>query len=309
MSGSNQQAVEALRCSLLGDAFAVAPLGWLLRNLFVASRCAAGRYSGEELARPLKCKDLLDESVEFAKEPVQERSESRVLIQLFQSVGGRGGSDVRLDVGVPFRPKAWPRASIDPSLWKWNIILSYPWGPSALGSRINALELRAATATVRWRTRSASFRCVRFLHLVDSQVVAAILIRGRTISHKRRKLAKQYCATLLASDLCPLIGYVNAKLNPADHPSRSTLAKKAPSKSMPCDSVDQVLADFVECCWAELEPCYVPVNAAAGLQWFLPSLKGSLDQSWSLIRAWGRQVPPSRATPFTAQLSLAPLLR
>ena len=33
----------------------------------------------------------------------------------------RGGSDVRLDTNVPFRPKAWPRASVNPNMWHCSI--------------------------------------------------------------------------------------------------------------------------------------------------------------------------------------------
>eukprot|EP00959_Pyramimonas_sp_CCMP1952_P390601 8185392-Pyramimonas_sp.AAC.1 len=37
----------------------------------------------------------------------------------------------------------------------------------------------------------------------------------------------------------------------------------------------------------------------------MPSLKGDLQQSWSLIRTWEKQCSPCRATPFTAQIVLA----
>ena len=59
--------------------------------------------------------------------------------------------------------------------------------------------------------------------------------------------------------------------------------------------VDSHLSEYVEACWAELEPLYLVVNAAAALQWMMPSLKGNLQQSWSLVRTWEKQCTPCRA--------------
>ena len=37
------------------------------------------------------------------------------------------GSDVRLDLGIVFRPDAAPRTSIDPSRWIWTVAHSWPF--------------------------------------------------------------------------------------------------------------------------------------------------------------------------------------
>ena len=44
-----------------------------------------------------------------------------------------------MDLGIPFRSKAWPRAGIRSSLFHWTIIHGYPWKHQA---HINVLELQ-----------------------------------------------------------------------------------------------------------------------------------------------------------------------
>lgn len=50
------------------------------------------------------------------------------------------GSDVRLDLGMFYRPDVAPRTSIDPSRWVWEVAHSYPFRQE---EHINVLELRA----------------------------------------------------------------------------------------------------------------------------------------------------------------------
>ena len=55
--------------------------------------------------------------------------------------GDRAGTDIRLDVGIPFRFKAHPRAGLRTSLFSWGIVHGYKWQHC---SHINALELQGA---------------------------------------------------------------------------------------------------------------------------------------------------------------------
>ena len=84
------------------------------------------------------------------------------------------GSDVRLDLGIVFRPDAAPRTSIDPSRWIWTVAHSWPFRQE---EHINVLELRAILHTLEWRARGANFHKIRFLHLADSQICLAVLAR------------------------------------------------------------------------------------------------------------------------------------
>ena len=127
------------------------------------------------------------------------------------------GSDVRLDLGLFYRPEAAPRTSIDPSRWSWSVAHSYPYTRE---EHINVLELRSILHALEWRSRVTSFHSCRFLHLSDSQVCLSVLTKGRSSSRLINRLLRRIAALCLALDLLPLWAWVESRLNPADEPSR-----------------------------------------------------------------------------------------
>ena len=129
------------------------------------------------------------------------------------------GSDVRLDLGIPYRPNAGPRAAARPYLWSWEVVHGYPWRESE-DTHINKLELLATLSTVKWRLRSSKQQRCRLLHLVDSQVVGAIVTKGRTSSLVLRSTIQKLSALLIAGCVYPSYLYVASEDNPADLPSR-----------------------------------------------------------------------------------------
>lgn len=131
--------------------------------------------------------------------------------------GDRAGTDIRLDVGIPFRFKAFPRAGLRTSFFKWRIIHGYKWQHT---SHINCLELQAVINSLNWRLRKLSRHRKRVLHLIDSQVVASIITKGRTSSFRLRKGIQKLNSLLLASGIRLAIGYCHTSDNPADIPSR-----------------------------------------------------------------------------------------
>ena len=137
----------------------------------------------------------------------------------------RSGCDVRLDLGIPFRSKAWPRAGLNSNLWNWQIIHGYQWDELAT-SHINHFELIAVLNCVRWRLRKVSQLRSRFLHLIDNQVVAAILTKGRTSSLQLRHTLRKINSFVLAGNIYPAWGFVNSEDNPADIPSRWAVCRK-----------------------------------------------------------------------------------
>ena len=140
-----------------------------------------------------------------------------MLVQEFMRQGDKGGCDVKLDLGIPFRAKAWPRSGIRSSLFHWRIIHGYPWKHSA---HINVLELQGLVNALQWRLRKVSgFRC-RLLHLVDSQVIAAVVAKGRSSSYRLKKGLQRFSALSISGGLQVAIGYVGTHDNPADLPSR-----------------------------------------------------------------------------------------
>ena len=127
------------------------------------------------------------------------------------------GSDVRLDSGELLRPHCFPRRSLDPSKWTWYEVLAHRFKDP---EHINVLELRAALSMLRWRTRSARRVRTRFVHLVDSQVALAVLVKGRSSSWRLNRVLCQVNALTLASGLLPCYAYVRSTWNTADKPSR-----------------------------------------------------------------------------------------
>ena len=146
-----------------------------------------------------------------------ETHDTAKLVLHFMRQAERGGTDVRLDVGIPFRIQAWPRSGINSSLFHWSVIHGYPWKHAA---HINVLELQAVTNSVKWRLRKFHGRPCRALHLIDNQVVCSIVTKGRSSSFRMRRSLAQLNAHLLASGLVLIIGYVSTDCNPSDIPSR-----------------------------------------------------------------------------------------
>ena len=165
--------------------------------------------------------------------------EAARLVSHFSRYAERGGTDVRLDVGVPFRAKAWPRAGINSSLFHWAIVHGYPWKSEA---HINVLELQATLNAIKWRLRKAQNLKMSVLHLIDNQAVCAIVAKGRSSAYRLKHGLKKLNALVLASGLVLAVGYVATDANPSDIPSRwsarSMLLKskrvKKKGKAVPC---------------------------------------------------------------------------
>ena len=93
---------------------------------------------------------------------------------------------MRIDAGVPFRAKAWPRSGMQSQLFKWARVHGYPWHHVA---HINVLELQAVVNSVKWRMRRSDNLDRRVMLLLDSQVVCAVIA-------KKGELAVDACSTL-----------------------------------------------------------------------------------------------------------------
>ena len=209
-----------MRCSLLGSSFHCGVVAWLVQHALLARCFLQEPADAANLTRVFKVRRFDQVEVKLVREPAVDSPEARTLIGLYLAAAERGGSDVRLDLGLPLRPRAWPRAAISPDLWRWRLGHCFRW-VAGEASHINVLELRAALAAVRWKARCADFTKVRFLILVDSQVAAAVLTRCRSSSLKLKPHVKQWSALCLARGLYPAVAYVHTDLNPADKPSRA----------------------------------------------------------------------------------------
>ena len=138
------------------------------------------------------------------------------------------GSDVRLDLGIIYKPDVAPRTSIDPSRWSSSVADAYPY---RVPDHINVLELRSILHALEWRARSSVSHSQRFLHLSDSQICLAVLTKGRSSSKKLNHLLRKICALCLTLNIYPLYAWIESRLNPADEPSRRFMKATDGSKS------------------------------------------------------------------------------
>ncbi|CAK0841817.1 unnamed protein product, partial [Prorocentrum cordatum] len=152
--------------------------------------------------------------------PVSETAAKKYVVHGLLRQADHRGSDVRLDLGLPFRPSAWPRAPIDVERWQWQTVLSHAWRRQ--GRHINELELAEVLLAVKWFCRRADRLGSRVAILVDSQVTLAVCAKGRSSSRRLNHLLRRLDAYCLAAFLWPFFGYVASKANPADGP-RGTL--------------------------------------------------------------------------------------
>ena len=207
-----------IRCQMIGNSFCCSVVAFLLSHWLV-------HINGLHYLLPPEVGLLINEApMPWSGQPAFVKGNgnsepSRKLVFEYLRRAERGGSDVRLDLGIPYRAKAWPRAGIQSNLWTWQVIHGYPWEEGS-SSHINHFELLAVLNAVRWRVRTASQIHSRFLHLVDNQVVSAILTKGRTSSLRLRHTLRRFNALLLGAGLYPAFGFLNSEDNPSDIPSR-----------------------------------------------------------------------------------------
>ena len=184
--------------------------GRVPRQHFASLADTAARYN-----RILRESGLITAIQEHASEALP--CQSTTLPSFFLRRAEYRGSDVRLDTGMLLHPERAPRFSVNPHLWHWKPVMAWRWQHCC---HINVLELEACLKTLRWRLRSKEFFQVRFLHLLDSQVCLAVLVKGRSSSRRLNTILQKISALLLAGDLFGLYAYIKSEFNPDDAPSR-----------------------------------------------------------------------------------------
>ena len=126
------------------------------------------------------------------------------------------GSDVRVSTGQLYDPTVWPRISVDARLWKWKVAVSY----NLNAGHINLNEAYAYLVALKWRLKDVLNVGTRMVHMVDSYVTLAVVVKGRSTSAKLQHILRRMNALTLAGSMVPAVAYVRTDLNPADAPSR-----------------------------------------------------------------------------------------
>ena len=219
VKGSSAGESERVRCSLLEGSFSCYVVGWLVQHCLLQERLLSALIPARDLLGVCECRDFQSVSIELVKEQPEETEVGRRLVAYYLRTADKAGTDVRIDAGLPFRPRAWPRAAVSPDLWEWRLGHCKAWPPHQ-DSHINVLEAKSCLAALRWRCRKASFASCRYLHLIDSQVAIGVLTKHRSSSGRLKILVRQWSALCVARDVYPILCYVHSELNPADGPSR-----------------------------------------------------------------------------------------
>ncbi|CAK0901953.1 unnamed protein product [Prorocentrum cordatum] len=334
--GSNPQDAFDARAFLIGNSFSIHDVAWLRQQL-LHRRGALDRELSIEEAPPVReCQVTWDQAGAFVTEPGgPDTAEARQLVLHYLSRTEKGGSDVRLDYGVPCRPRGWPRTNLGPFAWKWRVAVSMAW-PGRNSTHISVRELQAATSAIRWRARKVVRHGSRFLHLVDSRVVAAIVTRGRGSSRKLQPILMRRMAVVVAADMYPLIGCVVSEDIPAwlgpcpqgaagraarlssltvsaetrrryGRAPRALLAhfgaEQAGADALRGDpeDADALVAEYLEDLWASGAGSAAASNTLAEVCFATPRLRRHPGLSGTLLRAWRQHGPAPRVLLLTTQ--------
>ena len=144
------------------------------------------------------------------------------------------GSDVRLDAGALFNPRAGQHASVNTKLWLWRQAFNWKWklgpalaaAPGTAGSQkkpskhINVLELRALLTATKWHLRSYKSIGSSTLRITDSRVVQGITTKYRSSAKQLHRLVRRLGALELAASARISTGFTRSDWNVADEGSR-----------------------------------------------------------------------------------------
>ncbi|CAK0812996.1 unnamed protein product [Prorocentrum cordatum] len=285
--GSNPQADSDARAFLLGNSFSVYAAAWDLQRVLLAESALARPLSVPEIARVGQRRGARGQRGCFegsSGDPNTE--EARRLVLHYLSRAEKGGSDVRLDCGLPCRPRSWPRSSLGPFARRWRVVKSMAW-PRETHAHINVREL---------------------------QVAAAIVTKGRSSSRRLQPALRRWMVMAIAADMYPLVGYVVSEDNPADEPSRKLWYTRAVQDLLrhygvspqevrvlgdEAEDADSLVASYSEAMWQSGAGIALANNTVAGVCFLLPKLRRRLDLSRALLKAWRRTEPAERVLPFT----------
>jgi len=229
MPMAQKQFIEDQRLAQIGNSFHTLPTTWL---------CAQGLAAVGLIAQPRSSKELQEE---FIKEAARRRAsatspggalpsstlyampattETELMGALVHGLlrgADHRGSDVRLDIGLPFRASAWPRSTVNPARWTWKVVLAYPWRRA---QHINLLELRAIFAAMRWKAPSPRNFRIRKCIITDSHVALSVAAKCRSSSKRLNRILWRTNAVALTTYSHYVFVYVRAGVNAADPPSR-----------------------------------------------------------------------------------------
>ena len=112
-------------------------------------RSCAGPWGRLVVASHWGEEEKLEHSLPLAPNLGDDELAAALVVSLLRRSDSRG-SDIRLDTGVPFVARAWPRVTVDPQRWRWQTCRAWEFKKP---QHINELELQALVGLMKWRGR------------------------------------------------------------------------------------------------------------------------------------------------------------
>ena len=126
----DSRATYVVRRQLIGNSFNCCVISFLLQQLLYNKGYLTG-YPDYQLCVQVGVAEKPFVDVSNTDQVVYDDIlAARQLVTECLRISEKGGSDVRLDLGIPYRPNAWPRAAARPYLWSWEVVHGYPWRES-----------------------------------------------------------------------------------------------------------------------------------------------------------------------------------
>lgn len=177
-----------------------------------------------ELWTVLRLAPLLYASINTNWSPIIIASDASELASgvVFADVGVAAVSEV---AAMPSSPGIAPPPSLVSFVRrvKWKTAISHKWRDE---EHINALEMRATLAAVRWSLKHPSILVpsshdhIKLMVLCDSSAVVGSTNKGRTSAHRLLRPLRMIAALLLVAGIYVSLKWIPTALNPADAPSR-----------------------------------------------------------------------------------------
>eukprot|EP00438_Fugacium_kawagutii_P001490 Skav202536 [mRNA] locus=scaffold2011:198967:205206:- [translate_table: standard] len=298
------------RLTLLGNSWSVPVVAWLINQLFsVLGIC------------PLKSpQDIMNEIRPGSAATVQGRllrlpltrsqpctDDPWKLARKLGNLVSLKGEDLMLQASQSQQAKFQRlRASVPSKLWNWRIVTGWQW--RSQDEHINALELRAILTAIRWRLEHKRHFARRFLHLTDSLVCgvgesAPVVGMGKRLLEatepEERAKQRQRLGTLRSLTVQPA---TRRRYDLALQGFLTYLRQEGlvlPTNKL---HVDSLVSDFLEVLWSSGKGRGLACDTLAALQGKQPNVKGHLQGSWRLLKAWHTHEIPNRAPPLPEHL-------
>ncbi|CAK0870625.1 unnamed protein product [Prorocentrum cordatum] len=248
------------------------------RELTAQARRLRGQLQGasRRLAEEIVNNAVADELHAFLKN-MRQGQEVEHLRDLCRRIDHRG-SDVQLWAGELHR--ACRQVAPCPAFrWAWKTVAAYSWRSP---QHISILEVVAFLNHVTEAAQSRRFLGKRFFHVVDSQVAAAVVAKGRSSSRSLNSQLRKLAGLLLAGDIYPLMVWALSGWNFAD-----------------AQQLDYEVSEFMNHLWLDDHPEGMAADVLSALGRFLPRARDQLPISRFYVTNWRRTVQRVRVLPIT----------